>query len=54
MKNPLQQFLSVFTDFVKKLFSSFLGALLGQGQGGGQVTPNAGAGRARAPRHPEG
>jgi hypothetical protein len=50
VKNPLQQLLSVFTDFVKKLFS----LLLSQGQGGGDVTPNAGAGRARAPRHHEG
>ncbi|MCU0697027.1 MAG: hypothetical protein MUC96_10890 [Myxococcaceae bacterium] len=46
-KNPLEQLLSVFTDFVKKLFSSFLGGLFGQGQGGGAVTPNAGGAAAK-------
>jgi hypothetical protein len=38
-KNPLEQLLSVFTDFVKKILSTFLGGLFGQGQGG--ATPSA-------------
>jgi hypothetical protein len=40
-KNPLEQLLSVFTDFVKKIFSTFLGGLFGQGQGAGGATPGA-------------
>ncbi|MDX2010544.1 MAG: hypothetical protein SFW67_10155 [Myxococcaceae bacterium] len=42
-KNPLEQLLSVFTDFVKKIFSSFLGGLFGQGGGAAEQAPGVGA-----------
>jgi hypothetical protein len=41
-QNPLQQFLSVFTNMLQKLFSSLLGGAAGQGQGQGGEGQNQG------------